>query len=211
GDLVEDGWNPAHWEIFNEIIAPLLVIADFYPALGNHEANSPLYFENFSLPGNERWYTVDIQDIHFVILDSNIPIGVESEQYQWLKNELIKMADLDVFLIVVFHHPPFSSGPHAEDEMGLRQTIVPLLETYGVDIVFNGHDHFYERSRVNTIYYVVTGGGGAPLHDKKKENPYSQVFYKKYHFCRLSVKDNQLIVDVYTKNLSKIDHFYIKK
>ncbi|MHC1592049.1 MAG: hypothetical protein ACXQS8_08175, partial [Candidatus Helarchaeales archaeon] len=34
---------------------------------------------------------------------------------------------------------------------------------YGVDVVFQGHDHHYERMLVNGIYYFVTGGGGGPL------------------------------------------------
>ncbi|MCK4236104.1 MAG: metallophosphoesterase [Candidatus Krumholzibacteria bacterium] len=52
----------------------------------------------------------------------------------------------DRFIAAIFHHPPISTGPHTEDEMGLRKTIVPLFERYGVDVVFNGHDHIYERS-----------------------------------------------------------------
>lgn len=210
GDLVEDGWDPGQWEIFNGIIAPLLETAVFYPALGNHEANSPYYFDNFNLPGNERWYVVDLGGAHFIVLDSNYPLEIGSDQYRWLKNDLM-MADSDFFLVVVFHHPPFSSGSHAEDEMDLRRSIVPLFEEYGVDIVFNGHDHFYERSVVNSVVYVVTGGGGAPLHDRDRENIYSRVFFKEYHFCRLDIVDQQLNVAVYTRNLSRIDCFTVTK
>lgn len=211
GDLVENGWNPDHWVIFNDIIAPLLSIADFYPALGNHEYNSTLYFDNFELPGNERWYIVDIKNLHFIILDSNYPLVTGSEQYVWLKDDLEQFSLSEMFLIVVFHHPPFSSGPHGSDEKGLRTSIVPLFEKYSVHIVFNGHDHIYERSNKNNVYYVVTGGGGAPLYGKKKNNPFSQVFKSEYHFCRLQGTENQLKVDVFNRYLEIIDHFVIQK
>ncbi len=211
GDLVEDGLDPDQWVIFNEIVAPLLQMADFYPALGNHEYNSTLYFDNFNLPNNERWYVVDINNLHFIILDSNFPLGPGSEQYIWFRKNLEQVAGTGVFLIVVFHHPPYSSGPHESDEKGLRETIVPLFEMYWVQIVFTGHDHFYERSLKNNVFYVVTGGGGAPLHDRKNINPFSQVFLRQYHFCRLHGTENQLIVEVFSRYLEKIDHFVVQK
>ena len=211
GDLVENGWNLDHWVIFNEIVAPLLPMADFYPVLGNHEYNSTLYFDNFDLPNNERWYVMGINNLHFIILDSNYHLGLGSEQYIWFQKNLEQVAGMGVFLIVLFHHPPFSSGPHGNDEKGLRETIVPLFEMYSVHIVFNGHDHIYERSLKNNVFYVVTGGGGAPLHEKKRNNPFSQVFQSKHHFCRLQSTENQLIVEVFSRYLEKIDYFVIQK
>ena len=196
GDLVEDGLNPAQWATFNEIISDLVKIAEFYPALGNHENNSPLYFDNFDLPNNERWYIVEKNNLHFIILDSNSDCSIDSEQYLWLEDDLQNINENIKFVIAIFHHPPFSTGPHTEDEKGLRQSIVPLFEQHGIDLVFNGHDHDYERSSYNDIYYIVTGGGGAPLRDQARTSPYSQLFIKTYHFCKLSLIDNKLIIEV---------------
>ncbi len=209
GDLVEDGLIPDQWTTFNDIIFDLTKIADFYPALGNHENNSPLYFDNFDLPNNERWYYVDKDNLHFIILDSNSDCSIGSEQYLWVEDDLQNINEDIKFVIAIFHHPPFSTGSHTEDEKGLRQSIVPLFEQYGVDIVFNGHDHDYERSLYNNIYYIVTGGGGAPLRDQARTSPYSQIFRKVYHFCKLSLINNQLIVEVYDNDSNLIDQFVI--
>jgi len=205
GDLVEDGLNPSHWAVFNRIISPLIKTARFYPALGNHENDSRLYFDNFDLPNNERWYSVEVDGIHFIVLDSNSDIGKGSEQYQWLEHDLQSIGRKTSFVIAIFHHPPFSSGPHAEDEKSLRKSIVPLFEKYGVDMVFNGHVHAYERSLINNIHYIVTGGGGAPLHDQVRANPHSQVFIKAHHFCRVTVRDNLLTLCVFDIDLNPID------
>jgi 3',5'-cyclic AMP phosphodiesterase CpdA len=210
GDLVEDGLIPAQWTTFNEILSDLTKIAEFYPALGNHENNSPLYFDNFGLPNNERWYIVEKDNLHFIILDSNSDCSVGSEQYLWLENDLQNINENLKFIIAIFHHPSFSTGPHTEDEKGLRKNIVPLFEQYGVDIVFNGHDHDYERSLYNNIYYIVTGGGGAPLYDQARTSPYSQLFIKAYHFCKLSLINDQLIIEVYDIDSNLIDEFIIK-
>jgi hypothetical protein len=211
GDLVEDGLNPDDWAIFNEIVSELVEVAEFYPALGNHEKNSRLFFDNFDLPNNERWYSVEIDDIHFIVLDSNSDSSEGSEQYEWLEADLQNISDKIKFVMAVFHHPPFSSGPHIEDEKGLRRTIVPLFEEYGVDIVFNGHDHVYERSLYNDVYYIVTGGGGASLYDKVRTTPYSLAFIKAHHFCTLSVSEDQLIVSVFDVDLNLIDQFVISR
>ena len=182
-------------------------ITEFYPALGNHEKQSQLYFENFELPGNEEWYSVDVNGIHFIIINSCVSLDLESEQYLWLEADLMQVADSIDFVAVVFHHPPFSTGPHTEDEKNLRESIVPLFVQYGVDIVFNGHDHCYERSYCWGIYYIVTGGGGAPLYDQTRLHPCSQLYLKEYHFCKLSTINSRLVVKVINNNDEIIDQY----
>lgn len=205
GDLVEDGLNFGHWAVFNGIASSLIKTAEFYPALGNHENDSRLFFENFDLPNNERWYSVEVKSIHFIVLDSNSDITKGSEQYQWLETDLQNIGGRTKFVIALFHHPPFSVGPHGGDEKGLRKTIVPLFEKYGVDMVFNGHTHAYERTLYNHTYYIVTGGGGAPLHDKVRTSSHNQVFIKAHHFCRLTVRDTLLTLCVIDVDLNLID------
>ena len=177
--------------------------------MGNHENNSPLYFDNFILPNNERWYSVEKDNLHFMVLDSNSDCSIGSEQYLWLEDDLQYINENIKFVIAIFHHPPFSTGHHNEDEKSLRQTIIPLFEQYSVDIVFNGHDHDYERSLYNNIYYIVTGGGGAPLYDQARTSPYSQLFIQAYHFCKLFIINNQLIIEVCDINSNLIDRFEI--
>jgi 3',5'-cyclic AMP phosphodiesterase CpdA len=209
GDLVANGLDYREWDVFEFVTADLQRAVKFYPALGNHEENSRLYFDHFRLPHNERWYSVSMKKIHFVVLDTNSGIPEDSPQYRWLENDLKRTDDKGKFKIVVMHHPPYSSGPHRGDEKGLGQAIVPLFETYGVDVVFCGHEHAYERLRRNNIYYIVTGGGGAPLYDKVKDNPHSQLYLKAYHFCCLQARKGTLRVEVLDKHLNKIDEFEV--
>ena len=210
GDLVNDGRNPDDWAAFDLIASGLIASTKYYPAIGNHEENSELYFDRFELPNNERWYAVDAFGIHFIVLDSTVETGAGSEQYSWLESHLEEVGSGSRFVAAVFHHPPYSTGPHDEDEMGLRHTFVPLFEKYGVDVVFNGHDHTYERTFHNGIYYIVTGGGGAPLYDQERYSPESQVYIKTYHYCRLHVSDDQLVVDVFDLGGDRIDRFAVE-
>ena len=70
------------------LFSELIEIVDFYPALGNHERDSQLFFDNFSLPNNEQWYSLEINGIHFIVLDSNSDTSGTSEQYRWLKERI---------------------------------------------------------------------------------------------------------------------------
>ena len=211
GDLVNDGYSQFDWDMFNSITAQMRAAAEFFPSLGNHENQSQLYFDNFQLPGNEQWYSVERNHTHFICLNSCVATDTASEQYQWLKNDLASVDDSIRFIVAYFHHPPYSTGPHGEDERGLRETWVPLFEQYDVDVVFNGHDHHYERSYCGNRFYIVTGGGGAPLRDQARTDPCSQLYIMDYHFCKLSVVGERMIVKVYDRTKTIIDEFTIDK
>lgn len=208
GDLVNDGASAADWTTFNNITWEMVESTAFYPALGNHDLPPELFFDSFELPNNERWYSVEVDGLHFVVLDSNSEITPGSEQYEWLDSELSRVAD--DFAAVVFHHPVLSTGYHG-DELGLAPILVPLFERYDVELVLNGHDHDYERSFKDGIYYVVTGGGGAPLRRQEGISPYSQVFKSVHHFCTLSIAEGAVKVEVFNLDLRPIDSFVIEQ
>ncbi len=211
GDLVNDGNIQSDWDTLNAIIGPLRAITEYFPALGNHEHQSPLFFANFELPHNEQWYSINRNHIHWIILNTCVAIAPGSEQYRWLENDLANVPDSIKFIIPVFHHPPYSTGPHTEDEMGLRTILVPLFQQYDkIGIVFTGHDHDYEKSFCGGIYYIVTGGGGAPLRDQARTHPCSQLFLKTYEFCMVQIVDNMMYVKVIDKNNNIIDRIELQ-
>lgn len=212
GDLVVSN---SRWPIVNEILSELRKSAEFYPALGNHEymAGEEAYFANFELPNNEQWYSVERMGIHFIVLDSNVSMDKSSEQYRWLESDLKNINAGIKFTIAIFHHPIFNTPMmyRSEDEMGLKSVIAPLFERYGVDAVFTGHNHTYERLLYKNTYYIITGGGGAPLHSLGQRSPYSQKNIKMHHFCVLYLRGDRLYVKVLDSDSNLIDQFKMNK
>lgn len=204
GDLVNDGNSQSQWNTFNAITAQLRAEALFYPALGNHEMNSPLYYNNFELPNNERWYSVDTEYFHFIILDSNTAMGAGSEQYAWLVNDLQNADENNKFIFVVFHHPIYTSRSYSDDADKVNN-LVPLFETYGVDAVFNGHVHSYERLVNDNVLYFITGSAGGTLRDKVRTHPYSKFFLKTYGYFIIKFLDGNMILTFYDDNNNLID------
>lgn len=205
GDFVESGERMSDWRIFFDAERELLANAPFYPVLGNHEQNSPLYFSLLSLPGNKRWYSFDSGPVHFVALDvvfSGYRLG--SEQYTWLEQDLKETSR--PWKIVYFHFPPYSFSAYRPGIEAVRRTLPPLFERYGVQLVLSGHDHYYQRNQVNGLTYIVTGGGGAPLHPVAR-SAVTLFTEETYHFLKISVNKDVLTSTGVRLNGSEFDPF----
>lgn len=210
GDIVDDGNDPQQWMDFKDIHRPLLTTTEYFPALGNHDRGSSLYFESFPFLRNRHWYSVDREGIHFIVLDSNSPLNPGSEQYQWLVSDLAGLGDPVEFVIAIFHHPLFDVGrDHGSDEKKLLPVLMPLFKEYGVSAVFSGHSHDYQRFEYDGMSFIVTGGGGSTLDDQGRAHPYLRKFSLRYHFCLLRKDRDSLRVKVIDIDSRVIDEFKI--
>ncbi len=178
--------NVAKYQGMFAVTTQLTSSTPMYVAAGNHErlnyADSRAGFEQeFTFPVNngasaategEHYYSFDNGDTHFIALSTEIP-GQEGmitgSQKAWLEQDL---AANEEPWIVVFMHRPLFSGQHGGDPwVNLSNTagqqnkadIHALFLQYGVDVVLEGHDHYYLRHVEDGIQYIITGGGGAPV------------------------------------------------
>lgn len=149
GDFVARGKEYWRWqsEYFNPA-AVLMKNTTLFPCLGNHEQNSQWYYYFFRTPAGggdyeEQWYSFDYGNCHFAIVDTDVDFSPGSDQHAWLEDDLESARAEWVF--VIHHHPAYSSGAHGGCEE-VQKHLVPLYETCGIDMVFSGHDHIYERS-----------------------------------------------------------------
>ncbi|RLC59082.1 MAG: hypothetical protein DRI80_13020, partial [Chloroflexota bacterium] len=207
GDLVAHGNSPSDWETFFEIERELMASVPLFPTLGNHEVNNPHYFDLFYLPGNERWYAFDYGNARFVCLqvDGFVDFGPGSEQYTWLEETLA--ANTRPWLFVYFHVPPYSSLREGPKETEIQRTLVPLFKQYGVDVVFNGHHHNYQRSMVDDVTYIVTGGGGAPIYEITREDDHLLAYKNAYHVVYVTIAGDTLTSVGMTPEGEEFDRF----
>ncbi|MFC1474729.1 metallophosphoesterase [bacterium] len=211
GDLVGDGRKQEDWDVFWGIVTPVTDSIPYYPCLGNHEKNSPLYYKYFSLPEGpegERYYSFSYGGAFFIILDPDGGLLVMPKQKKWLKEQLKKGQAYD-FIFAMFHYPPYSSSKR-EPLLSLRRALGPMFKKYKVTAVFNGHDHFYERSEAGGVTYIVTGGGGAPLYDHVRNLPESRVRSKSHHFIVVKINGKTAAVEAVDSNGKVIDSFTIR-
>lgn len=142
----------------------------FWPALGNHDWHtitctgdtcSGAYFDYFTLPGNERYYDVDLGLVHLFAVDSDSDEpdgrGQDSIQAAWLQDRLA--ASSACYDLVYFHHAAYSTGRH-----GSSKKLQWPFATWGAEAVLTGHNHLYERLDVGGTPYFVNGSGGGGLY-----------------------------------------------
>ncbi len=206
GDIVNDGTVSDQWiDFFN--VSKFVQNSTLYPSLGNHENYGEYYFKYFLLPKKELWYSFNSGSVHFVCLDSNFRNSLRFSQLFWMIKDL--RLNNQPFKVVFFHYPPFSSGNHGSTRI-LRWIWGLVFEYFNVDIVFNGHDHCYERGNVRSVNYIVTGGGGAPPYDVGSSwwTIYSE---KTFHYCLITVNQEELFFEAKKPDGTVFDSFIINK
>jgi len=200
--------------------------------IGNHEKDSHWYYDYFALPKPEYYYTFHYGNAQFFMLDTNRPLKPGSEQYVWLEKELA--ASKATWKIAAHHHPCFSSdeddyGDHVKGKsIGIygyghpnAKQAIALYEKYGVDVVFNGHIHVYERTwpilnmAINLkkgVRYITSGGGGGHLESPAPQRTWFSLHVNKaYHYCHTVVFDRNLVFKAYEIEGRLFDTFEMTK
>jgi len=157
GDNIYGGKTPA--ELAKKFEAPYKPLLDagvqFYASLGNHDDTNERFYKLFNMNG-ERYHTFKKGNVHFFAIDSTY---LDPKQLAWLEKELAA-AGTD-WKICYFHHPLYSSGAFHGSSTELRVVLEPLFLKYGVQVVFSGHEHVYERIKPQKgIYYFTEGASG---------------------------------------------------
>ena len=168
---------------FEQPFAPLLKSGvRFYGALGNHDKPANRYYPPWNM-GGQRYYTFARQNVRFFVLDSN---RLDRSQLAWFEPTL--RASNEEWKICYFHHPLYSDGVKHGSALELRVMLEPLLVRYGVDVVFSGHDHIYERLRPQKgIHYFVVGPGGQEPRTIRRSAETAASFEGEYNFMLVEV------------------------
>ncbi|HYG80411.1 MAG TPA: metallophosphoesterase [Pyrinomonadaceae bacterium] len=174
----------------------------FYAALGNHDESNQRFYEKFNMNG-EEYYRLKKGDVAFYALNSNY---MDKRQLKWLEGELSK--DTSKWKIAFFHHPPYSSGGKHGSDTKLREVIEPIFVKYGMNAVFAGHEHFYERIKPQKgIYYFISGAGGKLRSGDVKDNsPLTEkAFDKDMSFMILEIADDEMHFQVISRTSETVD------
>ena len=157
GDNIYGGKSPS--ELARKFEIPYKPLVDsgvqFFASLGNHDDTNETFYKPFNMNG-QRYYTFSKGNVRFFALDSTY---MDPKQLAWLELELAKEgAD---WKICYFHHPLYSSGGFHGSSTELRLLLEPLFVRYGVQVVFSGHEHVYERTKPQKgIQYFTEGASG---------------------------------------------------
>jgi len=200
GDAVVNGsfakmWSVSYIPLINRLTQEGGV--PYFLSVGNHDVgNSTSLIDARRLAGLRNYFAANAKllppkgprrlegyptfafgygNTYVMAVDSHIPD--DSTQLAWMTRQLESL-DRHRYenVVVFFHHPVFSSGPHAvvteSQVVSIRARWMPLFRKHHVRLLLAGHEHLFEHwverykdaSGTHRIDEIVSGGGGAPLY-----------------------------------------------
>jgi 3',5'-cyclic AMP phosphodiesterase CpdA len=203
-------------DVFRKPLGPLIDAGvEFELAIGNHEIEeNPDALQEVAdklsrlgLPNS--YYKATHGPIDFFILDSSLPLADladADEQLAWLERELA--ASTATWQVAALHHQLYSSGKKRAPDPRVREALEPIFVEHGVDIVFYGHDHFYERTHPqNGITYVLSGAGAKI--SKVGFSEFTAVAEEKLQFMLVDVAGDTMTVQAIDQNGTVFDEFTV--
>lgn len=184
------GWYDPYWF---KLYAPTMRRVATFPALGNHDwytASGQYMVDYFRLPTNGpvnhigKNYSFDLGPIHFVVVDTepyeDNTTATITEINNWLSADLA--ATTQRWRMALLHRPPYTTLGSHDDNPRVKAHIVPRLKAGGVQMVFQGHNHWYERiNPIDGTHYITTGGAGSGLYSVGVRKEYSARMYNTRH------------------------------
>jgi hypothetical protein len=203
GDNIYGGQSAQ--DLVNKFSQPYKALLDlgvkFYASLGNHDNPINRQYPLWNMGGN-LYYSHATKNVRFFALDSN---QVDRKQLAWLENEL-KSARED-WKICYFHHPLYSDGGRHGSSVDVRVLFEPLFVANGVNVVFSGHDHIYERlTPQKGIHYFVEGSSGQLRKgDTRPSAMTAKAFDQDTTFMLVEINGNQLAFQAISSTGTTVD------
>ena len=203
GDNLYGSQGPADFVAkFERPYKPLLDAGvKFFASLGNHDKPTNSSYGPFNMNG-ARYYTYVRSSVRFLVLDSNY---LDPTQLAWLEATL--KAAAEIWKIAYFHHPLYSDGGRHGSEVDLRVKLEPLFVRYGVNVVYSGHDHIYERlvPQKGIAYFVAGASGELRRGDLKRSTTTAAGFDQDRSFMLNEVAGDDLFFQVVSRTGATVD------
>jgi predicted MPP superfamily phosphohydrolase len=159
----------------------------FFAILGNHDDPDNRLYPGFNMAG-QRYYSFTRGHVRFIGLDTNI---LDDKQLAWFEGTL--KASFEPWKVVYFHHAIYSNGKRHGSNVELRVRLEPLMVRYGVNVVFSGHDHLYERLQPQKgINYFVEGASGQLRAGVRESETNAFAFDREQSFMLVEIRRDEL-------------------
>jgi acid phosphatase type 7 len=230
GDVPFVGGDPKDYAEYHKESAPWRDAGlRVFPELGNHEFKGcdeaeclENWWTEFPELRDRRWYSVQLGRSFYAIgLDSDAPLTPDSEQLQWLQDQLALMPSSVRFVLIWMHHPPVTNPQDKDQPRPNELALRDFLETTAQKsrarfLVVAAHIHNYERFQRGPITYLVSGGGGAKPSPvvRGPDDLFQDNSFPNFHYVKLTLEGGLLRGTMYrldpqaaTSSWSAADHF----
>jgi predicted phosphodiesterase len=198
-------------EFFRLSERALIANVPFFNTPGNHEKwsqNTQAFTQAPSTPsGTQEYYSFDYGDMHVLVLNNEVDYSEGSPQYLYAQKDLASTTR--PWKVVTYHRPAYCAGGHGEDQKMVAMS-EKIFEPNHVDVVMNGHSHFFQHNLVRGIHHMVLGSAGAPLYELGTA-PYVVKAAKDYSYGIIDVTPTSFTMVVYNAKGKILDTLSLKK
>jgi hypothetical protein len=225
GDMVSEGLHRDHWDDLFHFTRKIISKKPLMTVIGNHDTRQGLgarmYRDLFSYPKNapagvqpEHTYSFRYKNALFLMIESTAPVDT---QKAWIEEQL---SNTDAtWKFAMFHFAPYNWEEPYPD---IQAAWIPLFDKYHVDIVMNGHIHYYMRTKPMKAGKVVSSykegtayveSVGIPTKpEKRPEEPYTVVRnFSGDIYQYVKIEGNKLSFAAMNSDNKIIDFFSIVK
>ncbi len=182
----------------------------FYAVLGNHDDPQQVHYPPFNMDG-DRYYTftppVDPitrwdTRVRFFALDST---NLDGAQMEWFEHESTQSRA--EWKIALLHHPLYTSGRYTLSARGHRFALESSLVNGGIDVVFSGHEHIYQRSEPQrgVLYFISGGAGSLRQGDSGPSRSIARGYDEDFHFMLIEISDEGFYFQAINRQGDTID------
>jgi hypothetical protein len=214
------------WAAWFPAMAPMLEQGAFMPSVGNHEYEIDFEFQDYyaRLFGGAgfdstavEWYRFQSGGVWFFSLSTESDLKAGSPQANWLEAQIADAASQPGYRFgVVYFHKPMMTLSEYSQKKSERLHFDPIFRQHGIKLILCGHVHGYERFVDGELTYIVSGGGGASLHDlnvsaadRPEEAALRLAHAEKYHGTVIEVLPDEIRGNAISHTGETLDSFAI--
>ncbi len=209
GDITYNGNDPNDLKVYDKETAIWREQnIRVFPALGNHDFHGVLklnlanFFERYPELGHSRYYSVNTGNV--LTLDSSLTV-TPGAQGNWLIQKIEKVPVNIDFVVIVLHHPPYTSSSDEKRFGGRHSARMPeqawarflkkrQKKMRARIVVFAGHVHNYERHEHGGLTYFIPGGSGAHAYPiERKPTDLFQSSENNYHYIDVKIEAGKMV------------------
>ena len=201
GDIVFHTDEERSWDAFFRQSASMLAGLPVIVTAGNHDFyDRGERLRRYFIPTaggriEGFYYSFDWGTAHFLVLNTEVPLDPDSDQFRFAASDLDGAAGRGPLFVI--HHKPLYGSLRGIVNRPAGKALASLYSRFGVDVVFSGHNHYYERTRpIDGVTYIVAGGGGARLHRVDRPGSYTASLVADYHYIIVDVEDGKISVEM---------------
>jgi len=214
GDLVSHYDQYSYWEtdwfVSNQVA--LNATTPWVAAPGNHDG-WPAWTKSFTQSPNDDgvngdgYFSFDYGDAHILVINPRVAYGSGSAQWNFAAADLA--ATDRKWKIVAFHEPAYVTWTYGEGgNATLKAMTTQIFEPNGVDMVLNGHYHFYQHNLVNGIHHMVVSSCGGTI-EPGVDGPYTIYTEQTYSFAIMDMGPKSLTLKAYRDDGTLIETLVI--